>query len=76
MGFFAVDVETTGLDAASHRVIEIAFVPFNMPDEVKPFSRLFSVGEALPPEIVQITGISDAMLKNQPAFGEHADDCL
>ena len=29
--FFAVDVETTGLEAASNRIIELAMVPFNIP---------------------------------------------
>jgi DNA polymerase III epsilon subunit family exonuclease len=74
--FLALDVETTGLEAASNRIIELALVPYNFPDEVRPFCQLFSVGEDLSPEIVQITGISDAMLKNQPAFAEHADECL
>lgn len=75
-GFFAIDVETTGLDAASNRVIELAIVPFNMPDDVKPFCQLFSVGEPLPREIVDITGISDDMLRNQPSFADCADECL
>ena len=74
--FLAIDVETTGLDAASNRVIELAMVPYNFSDEVKPFCQLFSVGESLSQEIVQITGISDSMLKNQPPFAEHAESCL
>lgn len=73
--FLAIDVETTGLDAAANRVIELALVPFNMPNE-KPFSKLFSVGEELSPKIVSITGITDEMLKGQPAFSEVADSCL
>lgn len=74
--FLALDVETTGLDAASNRVIELAMVPYNFTDDVKPFCQLFSVGETLSQEIVQITGINDAMLKNQPSFAEHAEDCV
>lgn len=74
--FLAIDVETTGLDAASNRVIELAMVPYNFSDDVKPFCKLFSVGESLSSEIVQITGITDAMLKNQPSFAEHADECI
>lgn len=74
--FLAVDVETTGLEAASKRIIELAMVPYNFSDDVKPLCQLFSVGESLPQEIVHITGISDAMLKNQPSFAEHADDFL
>ncbi|HXW53387.1 MAG TPA: 3'-5' exonuclease [Myxococcota bacterium] len=75
-GFLAIDVETTGLDAASHRIIELAIVPFNMSDDIKPFCQLFSVGENLSPEIVKITGITDAMLLGQPSFNEWADVCL
>lgn len=74
--FVALDVETTGLDPASNRVIELALVPFNMPDEPKPFSQLFSVGEPLSSEITQITGISDDMLKGQPIFKECLDEYL
>lgn len=66
--FVALDVETTGLDAASCRVIELAIVPFN--SNAPAFSQLFSVGEPLPHEITQITGITDAMLKGQPNFSE------
>jgi DNA polymerase-3 subunit alpha (Gram-positive type) len=72
--FLAIDVETTGLDAAANRVIEVAFVPFNM--QKKPVSMLFSVGEPLSKEIISITGITDDMLKDQPTFSEHADDFL
>lgn len=76
LGFFAIDVETTGLDAAANRIIELAIVPFNMPDDVKPYCQLFSVSESLPHEIVQITGISDDMLRGKPSFAECADTCL
>jgi DNA polymerase-3 subunit epsilon len=73
--FFALDVETTGLDAAANRVIEIALIPFNMP-ELTSFSSLISVGESLPKEITSITGIDDDMLKDQPAFAELADKII
>jgi DNA polymerase III subunit epsilon len=75
LGFFAIDVETTGLDASSNRVIELALVPFNMPN-LKPFSQLFCVEAPLPQEIIHITGISDDMLKDQPGFATCADKCL
>lgn len=73
--FFALDVETTGLDAASNRIIELAMVPFNMPHQ-KAFCSLFCVGEALSPEITNITGINDDMLKGQPSFREMADQVV
>jgi DNA polymerase III epsilon subunit family exonuclease len=74
--FVALDVETTGLDAASCRVIELAIVPFNMSHSVAGFSQLFSIGESLPHEITQITGITEDMLKGKPSFHEKAPEIL
>lgn len=73
--FFALDVETTGLDPASNRIIELALVPFNM-GASQSFSSLFSIDGLLPKEIINITGISDDMLKGQPSFLEKADQVL
>lgn len=63
-----LDVETTGLDAARHEIIELAMVPFTYGQD----GRIFSVGEAyqalrepshpIPPEVTAITGIDDAMV--------------
>lgn len=73
--FYALDVETTGLDPAGHRIIELALVPFNMPQK-NGFSSLFSIDFPLPREITSITGISDAMLNGQPSFKEKAPEML
>jgi DNA polymerase III epsilon subunit family exonuclease len=73
--FLAIDVETTGLDAAGNRVIELAMIPFNMPHE-QAFSSLFSHDAPLPPEIISITGITDEMLLDKPRFKEHAKVCI
>ena len=63
-----LDVETTGLDAARHEIIELAMVPFTYAQD----GRIFTVGEPfqalrepshpIPPEITAITGIDDAMV--------------
>lgn len=73
--FVALDVETTGLDAAGCRVIELAIVPFNMPNQT-PFSQLFSLSEKLPKEIIAITGIDDSMLEGQPSFKDKASEIV
>lgn len=73
--FLALDVETTGLDAASCRVIELGLVPFNAP-HLQGMSQLFSINQALPKEIISITGITDDMLENQPQFHEKAEELL
>jgi len=66
-----VDVETTGLSAASDRIIELGLVAF----EFDPEGRIYRVleelsafedpGRALPAEIVRLTGITDAMVAGQ-----------
>lgn len=67
-----LDTETTGLDASREQVIELALLrvtvdrrsgrPFG---PVQVYDGLEDPGRTLPPEIVQITGITDAMLAGQ-----------
>jgi DNA polymerase III epsilon subunit family exonuclease len=73
--FYALDVETTGLDPSIDRIIELALVPFNMPNAM-PYCQLFSIDEPLPREITNITGISDEMLKGKPTFKESVNQFL
>ena len=66
-----IDVETTGLDAARHEIIELAMVPFTYAQD----GRIFSVGAAfqalrepshpIPPDVTAITGIDDAMVQGR-----------
>ncbi|MEX2543309.1 MAG: 3'-5' exonuclease [Trueperaceae bacterium] len=66
-----LDVETTGVDAKSDRVIELAMVPFEYSDD----GRVFGVGEAftglqdperpLSPFITGLTGLTDEQLRGQ-----------
>lgn len=70
--FVAVDVETTGLRPASHRVIEIGLIRYSGGEPIERFSRLFDPEKKLPAYISKLTGIRDADLRGQPAFAEHA----
>jgi DNA polymerase-3 subunit epsilon len=66
-----LDVETTGLDAARHEIIELAMVPFTY----APDGRVFDVGEAfqglrepshpIPPAVTAITGLDDSTVAGQ-----------
>jgi DNA polymerase III epsilon subunit-like protein len=74
--FFSLDVETTGLDPAGNRVVELAMVPFNMPSDETTFEQLFFVDEPLSKEITALTGITDDMLQGQPRFAEKTQAIL
>lgn len=73
--FFALDIETNGLNPATDRIIEIALVPFNMSCDSH-INQLISIPTPLPLEIQKITGINDNMLKDKPSFIEVADRIL
>ncbi len=63
-----LDTETTGLDPNADRIIELAMVPFAFSSD----GRIFTLGDELdqledpdrpiPPEIVELTGITDEMV--------------
>lgn len=63
-----LDFETTGLDPATDRVIEIGIACFRA--GALEFSRSWLVrpGVPIPPETTEITGIDDAMVASAPPF--------
>lgn len=66
-----LDVETTGLDAATEQVIELALVPFEFSVDGRIFAldsgynELRDPGIPIPENISQLTGINDAMVKGK-----------
>jgi predicted DnaQ family exonuclease/DinG family helicase len=64
--FVALDLETTGLDPAFERIIEAGAVRFRDGVEIETFESLIACPVSLSPFIVELTGITDAMLENQP----------
>jgi len=60
-----VDIETTGYDPDSDRIIEIAAAIMRGPDIVDTFSVLIDPLIAIPLEISKLTGITDEMLVGQ-----------
>jgi CBS domain-containing protein len=70
----ALDSETTGLDARSARLIQIAALPLaagRMRPEDR-FERLLNPGIPIPKPSTAVHGITDAMVAGAPAFGEIA----
>jgi len=67
-----VDTETTGLDPAKARVVEIGLVPLNAGklDESGALRRMVNPGEPIPPATTKIHHIDDAMVADAPAFAD------
>ncbi|RQU72840.1 DNA polymerase III subunit epsilon [Burkholderia cenocepacia] len=66
-----VDLETTGGSSADHRITEIGVVEIG-PLGVSTWTSLVNPGQAIPPFIQQLTGISDAMVRDAPTFASLA----
>lgn len=81
--FVAFDIETTGLSAATDRIIEIGAVRFRNGEIVDRFNTFADPQRPLSLKIVELTGITDEMLKGAPpietaidAFLEFAGDSV
>lgn len=68
-----VDVETTGLDPTTDRIIEIAIVAMRDGEVLDTWSSLVHPDREVPAEVERITGISTADVADAPRFAEIAD---
>ncbi len=66
--FVAFDLETTGLSSKNDRIIEIGAVIMEKGREVDRFQTFVNPGRKLERKIVELTGISDDMLKDAPSI--------
>lgn len=78
-----IDFETTGLDPAKDRVISVAAVAANIQEmiadrgqEVRYFSARFNPERHIPKEASKIHGITDADVKDEKPFRDHASALL
>lgn len=74
--FVAIDVETTGLDFSSDRIIEIGAVRFINGRPDAEFSSLVNPGVPLPSIITELTGITGADVAAAPPFADSAPGLL
>lgn len=65
-----LDFETTGLNPFADRIIEIGAVKLENGQVTDTFSMLVNPGIPLSAKVIQITGIQDFMLKDQPPASE------
>ena len=59
-----VDFETTGLNPRKNRIMEIGAVRIRNGQVVEEYSKFVNPQEPIPQEVVELTGISDAMVAN------------
>jgi DNA polymerase-3 subunit epsilon len=72
LAFF--DLETTGLDVTNDRIIEIAILKMNPDGSKEHYSKRVNPEMPITPESSEITGISDADVKDCPTFKELAPE--
>ncbi|MCM1150086.1 MAG: PolC-type DNA polymerase III [Butyricicoccus sp.] len=68
--FVAFDIETTGLDARHDRITEIGAVIFRGGETGETFNTFANPEMPIPPEIVRLTGITDADVADAPGEAE------
>jgi DNA polymerase-3 subunit epsilon len=69
-----LDLETTGLDVANDRIIEIALIKLNPDGTQTEYYKRVNPTIPISKESAEITGISDEMVKNEPTFEVLADE--
>ena len=68
--YIAIDIETTGLNPSSDKIIEISAVKFIDGKQNDVFSYLLDPGRPIPPFIEDLTGINNQMVEGKPQFSD------
>jgi DNA polymerase-3 subunit epsilon len=66
------DLETTGLQINSDRIVQIAIIKLDPSGERTELNQLINPEMVIPQEVVAIHGVSDEMVKDKPTFSQFA----
>lgn len=72
----AIDLETTGPDPYADRIVEIGAAVWEGGRITRTFSQLASTDRVMSPQIVKLTGITPALLKDAPPLTEVVENFL
>lgn len=68
------DLETTGLDIATARIIQISYIIAHPDGSEERGNRFVNPGIPIPKEVQELTHITDDMVKNAPSFKQLAPE--
>lgn len=71
--FCAVDLETTGVNPAFDKILEIGAVRFRIDGGNICYQTLVNPGIHIPENVIRIHGITDGMVENSPSIEEISD---
>lgn len=74
--YIVLDIETTGFSRQDDRIIEIAADEYTNGKISRQFHSYINPERHIPPTITQLTGISDADVKDAPGIGEIKKDFM
>lgn len=74
--YVALDLETTGLNPATDRIIEIGMARVSDGRVVQTYAQLIHPDRPVSERITELTGITEEMLRNQPTIAEVIDDII
>lgn len=68
------DLETTGLDIAKARIIQLSYIKIGLDGTEEPGNYFINPEMEIPQEIVELTSITNEMVKDKPTFKELAQE--
>lgn len=71
--YVVIDVETTGTDPETCKIIQLAAVRFTGHQEVDSYAAYVNPGCAIPSDVSRLTGITDAMVADAPPISDLID---
>lgn len=71
--YTVIDIETTGLDPEEHEITELAAMRIRNHEVDTTFQILVNPKRPIPPEVVELTHITDDMVAGQPTLDEVID---